>query len=67
MNKHDIIRPTYGPLSGDITFRWSVGFCRRRRRSILAWFQYREDAEEYLLRCRKDRPDTMFDILQSLY
>ena len=67
MDQHDLNRPTFGVQSGDIIFRWSVGAYYMRRRTILAWFQYREDAEEYLLKCRKDHPDTMFDILQSLY
>jgi hypothetical protein len=67
MDKCDVNRPAFGVRSGDIIFRWSVGAYHKCHRTVLAWFQYRENAEEYLLKCRKDHPNTMFDILQSLY
>lgn len=67
MDQYDLNRPAFGVQSGDIIFRWSVGVYYKRRRTVLAWFQYREDAEEFLFKCRKDHPDTMFDALQSHY
>lgn len=67
MDQYDANRPIYGPRSGDIKFRWSVGIYHQDKRIIIAWFEYIDDAAEFLLKCRKDHPDVMFDILQSLY
>lgn len=67
MIQRDLYRPIFGKQSGDIIFRWSVGAYYMSRRTVFAWFQCEEDAKEYLFKCRKDHPDTMFDILKSRY
>lgn len=67
MDEYDVNRPVYGPLSGDIKFRWSVGFYFNKRRLIIAWFEHVDDAAEFLVSCRKAHPTRFYDMLQSIF
>lgn len=66
MDQYDANRPIYGPRSGDIKFRWSVGLYSNKRRTIIAWFEHIDEAAEYLVFARKSHPDRFYDILQSV-
>ncbi len=67
MDQYDANRPYYGPRSGDIKFRWSVGLYHQKKRTIIAWFEHFDDAAVYLESCRKTRPNRVYDILQSIF
>jgi len=67
MDQYDVNRPIYGPCSGDIKFRWSVGVYYRDKRTIIAWFEHIDEAAEFLASSRKARPDRFYDILQSVF
>lgn len=67
MDQYDANRPIYGPRSGDIKFRWSVGLYFNKKRTIIAWFEHIDDAAEYLASVRKSHPDRFYDILQSVF
>ena len=67
MDQYDANRPIYGPRSGDIKFRWSVGLYFGKRRTIIAWFEHIDEAAEYLASARKSHPDRFYDILQSIF
>lgn len=67
MDQYDANRPIYGPRSGDIEFRWSVGIYYRNKRIIIAWFEHIEDAAEFLASSRKAHPTRFYDILQSTF
>lgn len=36
MDQYDANRPYYGPRSGDVKFRWSVGVYYQKKRTIIA-------------------------------
>jgi len=67
MDQYDENRPYYGPRSGDIKFRWSVGLYYQKKRTIIAWFESIGDAAEFLAKCRKEHPRRLYDILQSIF
>ncbi len=67
MDQYDANRPIYGPRSGDITFRWSVGLYRNKKRIIIAWFARADEAAEFLASARKSYPGRFYDILQSIF
>lgn len=67
MDQYDVNRPVYGPRSGDIKFRWSVGLYFNKKRTIIAWFEHIDDAAEYLGSVRKSHPDRFYDILLSIF
>lgn len=67
MDQYDANRPIYGPRSGDIKFRWSVGLYFNKKRTIIAWFEHIDDAAEYLVSVRKSHPNRLCDILQSIF
>lgn len=67
MDQYDANRPVYGPRSGDITFRWSVGLYHKKKRTIIAWFEQIDEAAGYLAAARKAHPDRLYDILQSIF
>lgn len=63
----DVYRPFCALRSGDIEFRWSVGFYFNKKRYIIAWFEHFDDAFEFLVSCRKANPTRFYDVLQSFY
>jgi len=67
MDKYDANRPVYGPRSGNIKFRWSVGVYHQNRRTIIAWFEHIDEAAEFLVSSRKAHPTRLYDILQSFF
>lgn len=67
MDQYDANRPIYGPRSGDIKFRWSVGLHSKKKRIIIAWFEHIDEAAEYLASARKSHPGRLYDILQSIF
>ena len=67
MYQCDANRPIYGPRSGDIKFRWSVGIYYRYKRITIAWFEHIDDAAEFLVSSRKAHPTRFYDILQSIF
>lgn len=67
MDQYDINRPIYGPRSGDIAFRWSVGLYRNKKRIIIAWFVHADEAAEFLASARKSHPGRLYDTLQSIF
>lgn len=67
MDQYDANRPIYGPRSGDIKFRWSVGLYSKKKRIIIAWFEHIDEAAEYLTSARKSHPGRLYDILQSVF
>lgn len=67
MDQYDANRPIYGPRSGDIKFRWSVGLYSKKKRIIIAWFEHIDEAAEYLASARKSHPSRFYDILQSIF
>lgn len=67
MDQYDANRPVYGPRSGDIKFRWSVGVYHHNKRTIIAWFEHIDDAAGFLASSRKAHPTRFYDILQSVF
>ena len=67
MDQYDVNRPIYGPRSGDIKFRWSVGVYYHDKRTVIAWFEHIDDAAEFLVFCRKAHPTRFYDMLQSVF
>lgn len=67
MDQYDANRPIYGPRSGDVKFRWSVGIYRKDKRIVIAWFEDVDSATEFLVSCRKAHPTRFYDILQSIF
>lgn len=67
MDQYDESRPIYGPRSGGIKFRWSVGVYYQDKRTIIAWFEHITDAVEFLFSSRKAHPTRFYDISQSIF
>lgn len=67
MDQYDVNRPIYGPRSGDIKFRWSVGLHCNKKRIIVAWFEHIDEAAEFLASARESHPGRIYDILQSIF
>lgn len=61
-----VFRPRFSPIIDSIPYRYSIGAYRGKKRVIIAWFSDAVSANEYLARCRLDRPYIKFDCLQSL-
>lgn len=59
-------RPRFSPIVDCVSYRFSVGAYRGKRRVIIAWFADEYSARDYLVRCRLDHPRVKFDYLQSL-
>ena len=66
MDKFDF-RPRFSPVIGSTPYRFSVAAYRGRKRVIIAWFSDEASANDYLIRCRLDHPNILFDVLQSLF
>lgn len=60
------LRPRFSPIVDCVSYRYSVGAYRGKKRVIIAWFADKSPAEDYLIRCRLERPYIKFDCLQSL-
>lgn len=60
-------RPKFSPIIDGVSYRYSIGAYRRKKRVIVAWFSDEASAVDYLVRCRLDRPDVKFDCLRSLF
>ena len=59
-------RPRFSPVIDNLSYRYSIGAYRGRKRVIIAWFADEISASDYLVRCRLDHPSIRFDCLQSL-
>lgn len=60
-------RPRFSPTINSIPYRYSIGTYCGKRRIIIAWFSDEIPANDYLVRCRRDRSGVKFDCLQSLF
>jgi len=60
-------RPRSSPIIDCVSYRYSVGAYRGKNRIVIAWFADEASAEDYLTRCRLERPYIKFDCLQSLF
>lgn len=58
-------RPRFSPVVGCISYRYSIGAYRGRKRVVIAWFSEEAPANDYLVRCRFDYPNIKFDCLRS--
>lgn len=58
-------RPRFLPVADCGPYRYSIGAYRGRKRVVLAWFSEEAPANDYLIRCRLDRPFVKFDCLKS--
>ena len=58
-------RPRFSPVVDCISYRYSIGAYRGRKRVVVAWFSDEVPANDYLIRCRLDHPEIKFDCLQS--
>lgn len=59
-------RPRFSPVIDSVSYRYSVGAYRGKKRIVIAWFADEAPAKDYLIRCRLERPHIKFDYLQSL-
>lgn len=59
-------RPRFSPIVDCVSYRFSVGAYRGKKRVIIAWFSDENSANDYLARCRRDHSKVKFDCLQSL-
>lgn len=66
MDKFDVFRPRFSPVVNSISYRYSVGAYRGKKRVIIAWFSDERPAIDYCRRCRSDHPYVKFDCLESL-
>ena len=60
-------RPRFSPVVNSAPLRFSIGAYRGKKRVVIAWFADEIPANDYLVRCRLDRPDVKFDCYQSLF
>ncbi len=58
-------KPRFSPIIDSVSYRYSVGAYRGKKRVVIAWFVDEGFASDYLVRCRLDRPNVKFDCLQS--
>lgn len=58
-------RPRFSPVVDGVSYRYSIGAYRGRKRVVVAWFSEEAAAGDYLARCRLDYPNFKFDCLQS--
>lgn len=65
MNFFDI--PTSCPVVEGTPLRYSVGFYRGRRRTVIAWFADYKEAHDYLIKSIILRPYFKYDILKSMF
>ena len=64
MDRFDF-RPMFSPVVEGTPYRYSVGAYRGKKRVVIAWFSDEIAANDYLVRCRLDRPYVKFDCLRS--
>lgn len=58
-------RPRFSPVINSLSYRYSIGAYRGRKRIVIAWFHDEASANDYLVRCRLDHPSIKFDCLRS--
>ena len=66
MDRFDF-RPRFSPVINGVTYRFSIGAYRYKKRIVIAWFLDEKSANDYLIRCRLDYPATKFDCLKSFF
>jgi len=59
-------RPRFSPVVDCVSYRYSIGAYRGKKRVVIAWFADERAAEDYLIRCRRESPHIKFDCIQSL-
>lgn len=59
--------PKYSPVIEGRPFRWSVGKYLGKRRIVVAWFEYEQDAIDYVKNSRYYAPGTKYDYYQSMF
>lgn len=65
MDVYDI--PKYSPVIDGRSFRWSVGKYLGKRRIVVAWFEYEQDAIDYVKNSRFFAPGIRYDYCRSLF
>jgi len=60
-------RPRFSPIVNSISYRYSIGAYRGKKRVVIAWFADKIPAIDYLVRCRRTNPYIKFDCLQSIF
>lgn len=59
--------PRFSPIIDHVSYRYSVGAYRGKKRVVIAWFSDEVAANDYLVRCRLDHAHIKFDCLKSLF
>jgi len=60
-------RPRFSPIIDSVSYRYSVGAYRGKKRVTIAWFAEERPANDYLTRCRRTNPYIKFDCLKSFF
>lgn len=60
-------KPRFSPIVDGISYRYSIGAYRGKKRVVIAWFVDESSANDYLVRCRRTNPSIKFDCLKSLF
>jgi len=60
-------RPRFFPIVDNVSYCYSVGAFRGKKRVVVAWFVDEGPARDYLVRCRLDHPSIKFDCLRSIF
>ena len=60
-------RPAFFPIVDGVSYCYSVGAYRGKKRVVIAWFAEEGPASDYLSRCRLDHPGIKFDYLRSIF
>lgn len=64
---HFDFRPRFSPIVNSVSYCYSVGAYRGKKRVIIAWFVDESSANDYLACCRRTNPYIKFDCLKSLF
>jgi len=60
-------RPRFSPVVDSVSYCYSVGAYRGKKRVVVAWFADEGSARDYLVRCCLDYPSIKFDCLRSIF
>lgn len=60
-------RPRFSPIVDSVSYCYSVGAYRGKKRVVIAWFADKDSARNFLVRCRFDSPSVKFDCLRSIF
>lgn len=64
---HFDFQPRFSPIINSVSYRYSIGAYRGKKRVTIAWFVDESSANDYLVRCRLDHPRIKFDCLRSFF